>query len=133
MIIKSRGGGNRTLPPEAAPGPYPMKMIRFQERKSRDGNDYLMCIHQILDGSFTNAEGESVDAAGMEIIDNMSLQDNAEWKIAQFYEAVLGEPYPADGEQWDFNSLQGPEFNATVVADSYEGKTRASIDEYLKP
>jgi hypothetical protein len=132
MLVKSKGGGSKRCPPEAAPGPYPAIIIRESQQTSREGNPYLMQVIQLTEGEFVNANGETVSVAGMELLDNWTLKEDAsDWRMREAYEAIVGEQYPEAEEHFDTQQLHNIPFLAQLDTDEFNGQTRAIISKYL--
>jgi len=124
MLIKSQGGGRTTFPK----GKWAARIVRIKSRESQQGNPMLTLVWRADDGqSYTDADGVDKALDGAEVLDNLTLIESAEWRVAEYYEAITGEEYPQSGEDWDANRLTESSAFITVDEEEFNGRMRPRV------
>ena len=61
-------------------------------------------------------------------LDNVSLHENADWRMAQFLDAVYGRQ--VEGTDFDTDDFIEKKLKVKVYEDEYDGKTRSRVERY---
>ena len=108
--------------PAAMPaGEYLLKVehAEIADNKAKDGQLLLM-HHSVV---------EPVEYEGRKIMfDRVSLKPQALWKLKRFLKAA---EVPYEGGSFTTEDVLGSKFRAQVVTETYNGKLRNNVDDYI--
>lgn len=110
-------GGRRNCPD----GDYILEATSVEEKKSGEGNPYLAWKWKIAEGEY----------AGVVVYDNTSLQPQALWRLKGMLEC-LGVNVTGKLKLEPAKYLKR-KLKASLVNETYQGKTRPRIAEFLGP
>jgi hypothetical protein len=105
-----------------ADGNYVLEAIAIEEKESSEGNPYLAWKWKVMDdGPFKGAT----------VYDNTSLKSTALWRLKGLLECMGVDV--ANGKQGiNFGELKGKTVRAKIVNETYQGKEKPRIAEFLR-
>lgn len=101
-------------------GDYLIRVAEVEEGVSRNDNEMLSWTFEIADGDFE----------GSKLFYTTVLSKDSLWKLREVLEA-LGQDVPDGKLDIDLKELIGCECGATVFHETYEGKKKAKIADFL--
>lgn len=104
------------------PGEYQIKVIDAREAMSKAGNEMIEITFRILHDDGTE---------GGKMYENLVFMEKTKWRVDQFV-AACGK-HPGEGKDFDLYPalMFGWTCRARIKIESYNGKDRNKVDEYL--
>ena len=105
-----------------ADGNYVLEVISIEEKESSEGNPYLAWKWKVTDDG---------PYKGATVYDNTSLKSTALWRLKGLLECMGVDV--ANGKQGiNFGELKGQTVQAKIVNETYQGKEKPRIAEFLR-
>jgi hypothetical protein len=117
-MSKVQAGGGRIRVPE---DDYQVKIIKAVKGTTQNDKQKLACTMKIVAGP---------TGVGKEFVDNIVLQENTLWRLANLLDAVAIKWSPKE-IALPLDKLVGKELGVTLVDNVYNGRTTSQVGDYL--